>query len=153
MNRSLPRRRRFLAGLVLPVAAWALAGCATQPGSGADQAALLERATAYWAAVKANDRVKAWSYEAASKTGTSTLEGYLKRGGMVFDAVQVRGVQEISGDTAKVAVHQRYSIPMMRIKNMDTDIQDPWQRIDGVWFHAPVVNPLFQKQADPSKSS
>lgn len=146
-------RRRLLGRLVLPVAAALLAGCATQPGSDADQAALVQRATSYWAAVKANDLVKAWSYELASKTGTSTLDGYLKRGGIVFDEIQVRGAREITGDTAKVDVHQRYGIPMMRLKNMESNIQDPWQRVDGVWFHAPVSNPLFQKQADPSKSS
>ncbi len=139
-------RRHLLGRLMLPVAVALLAGCATQPGSDADQAALVQRATSYWEAVKANDLAKAWSYELASKTGTATLDAYLKRGGIVFDEARVHGVPKITGDEATVPVRQRFSIPMMRLHDMKTEIHDPWRRVDGVWFHAPQPNPLFQRK-------
>jgi len=145
-------RRRLLQALILPPAA-ALVGCAATPGGSADEAALLERANAYWAAIKANDLVKAWGYEAVSKTGPETIDGYLKRSRILFTQLQVQGVTEISGDAAKVHVLQRFDIPMMRVKNMKAEIQDLWHRIDGVWFHAPVANALFQKPPSSDKAS
>ena len=85
--------------------------------------------------VKANDRVKAWNYEELSKDPNGSLEGYLKRGGITFDAVEVREVKSLEGDRATVEVFTRYAVPLVRLKNMETVSQDEWRRIDGAWYH------------------
>ncbi|MGP1691083.1 MAG: hypothetical protein ACTS6O_01125 [Giesbergeria sp.] len=144
MDMSPSRRRwmfRFCAPVVLALAA---TGCATGTGStsGASQsqgdsskAALLKRSQAYWDAVQKNDRVTAWSFEEVSKDPNWTLEAYLKRGGIVFDAVEVRDVKSIEGDKALVDVWVRYSIPLLRMKTREGIAPDEWRLIDGVWSH------------------
>lgn len=132
-------RRRFVLSLAAPLAAVVLAGCATQGAAptsqGSDQEALMKRAQAYWALAQANDSVAAWSYEAASKDNTMTLEAYIKRGGIVYDAVEVRGVRRVDGDEAVLDIWMRYSLPMLRLKGQEATAQDHWRRIDGVWHH------------------
>lgn len=138
-------RRLLLARLVAPALLALLAGCAT--GSGAPSAGgnadLTQRAQAYWKLVQANDRVAAWAYEAASKDQSTTLEGYLKRGGIVYDAVEVRGVRSLEGDDAVVDVWMRYGMPMLRLKNQEAVTQDQWRRIDGVWHHVLRKSVMF----------
>lgn len=130
-------RRLLLARLVAPTLLALLAGCATGLGSPAagGNADLAQRAQAYWKLVQANDRVAAWAYEAASKDQSMTLEGYLKRGGIAYDAVEVREVVSVEGDEAVVNVWMRYGIPLLRIKSQEAVAQDHWRRIDGVWHH------------------
>lgn len=132
-------RRHLVATLTLPTLLAALAGCAitgAAPGdSEADKAALITRAKAYWDLVRANDRVAAWAYEAASKDKSLTLEAYIKRGGIVYDAVEVRSVRSIDGDDAVLDVWTKYGIPMLRLKSQETVAQDHWRRIGGVWHH------------------
>lgn len=130
-------RRQLLARLAAPAVLAVLAGCATGAGapSAVGNADLTQRAQAYWKLVQANDRLEAWKYEAASKDQSMTLEGYLKRGGIVYDAVEVRGVHSQEGDDAVVDVWMRYSMPMLRLKNQEAVAQDQWRRIDGVWHH------------------
>jgi hypothetical protein len=130
-------RRNLGAILLAPVVASVLIGCATVGNVSAerDKAALKTRAQEYWALVKANDRIKAWNYEELSKDPNGSLEGYLKRGGITFDAIEVRDVRSLEGDRATVEVFMRYSLPLLRIKNMETVAQDDWRRIDGVWHH------------------
>jgi hypothetical protein len=141
-----PHRRRLLACLIgSTTLVAALAGCATAPGSARadDQADLIPRAQAYWRLVSANDRLEAWKYEAASKDQSMTLEGYLKRGGVVYDAVEVRGVRSVDGDNAVVDVWMRYSVPQMRIKGLEGNAQDQWRRIDGAWHHVLRQSVMF----------
>ncbi|HNM39228.1 MAG TPA: hypothetical protein PKJ29_05765 [Giesbergeria sp.] len=85
--------------------------------------------------MSANDRLEAWKYEAASKDKSLTLEGYLKRGGVTYDAVEVRGIRSMEGDNAVLDVWMRYSVPQMRIKGLEDVVQDHWRRIDGAWHH------------------
>lgn len=134
---SMPlHRRRLLQALVLPAAAaLTLGGCASTPSPEADREALLQRARAYWDLVRQNDRVNAWKYEAASKDQSMTLEGYLKRGGIVYDSVEVLGVHSLQGDQAQVDLRQRYSVPIARLKNLVAEGTDQWRRIDGIWHH------------------
>ena len=131
-------RRNLGATLLAPFVVSVLAGCATVGGKVSaedDKAALRKRAQEYWALVKANDRVKAWNYEELSKDPNGSLEGYLKRGGITFEAVEVREVRSLEGDRATVDVFMRYSLPLLRIKNTEAVAQDEWRRIDGVWHH------------------
>ena len=139
-------RRHLVATLTVPVMLAALAGCATTGAtpaaagaapvaSEADKAALMKRAQAYWDLVRANDRVAAWAYEAASKDKSLTLEAYIKRGGVVYDAVEVRSVRSIEGNDAVLDVWTKYGIPMLRLKSQEAVAQDHWRLIDGVWHH------------------
>lgn len=134
-----PLRRRFVMALATPLVAVALAGCATTGSAPiateADKVTLQKRAEAYWELVRVNDRVGAWSYEAASKDQSLTLENYIKRGGISYDAVEVRDVRSIDGDEAVVEVFMRYGLPMLRLKSQETVLQDKWRRINGVWHH------------------
>lgn len=129
-------RRLFLASTVVLATSLILGGCATAPVSPeADRAALLQRASEYWALVQVNDNVAAWAYEEASKDPKTTIEAYLKRGGIVYDEIEVRGVRSLDGDTAMVDVWMRYSAPLIRVKGLEGVVQDEWKRIDGVWHH------------------
>jgi hypothetical protein len=99
--------------------------------AGGDKEAVRKRAEAYWALMRTNDKVAAWAYEAQSKDPNGSLEGYMKRGGITYDVVEVRDVRSIEGDKAVVDVFMRYSAPLLRIKGQEAVAQDEWQRIDG----------------------
>lgn len=129
-------RRQVLAHASSSAMLLALGGCAAAQSSASGAgAALVQRAQTYWDLVRANDSVAAWAYEAASKDQSMTLEGYIKRGGILYEMVEVRGVRSIEGDEAVLDVSARYSIPMLRLKAQEAMVQDHWRRIDGVWFH------------------
>ncbi|WP_265664317.1 hypothetical protein [Verminephrobacter aporrectodeae] len=133
------RRRAWLARIAAPAALLALAGCTTPgaaPSPQDDEAALLQRARAYWALVHSNDNVAAWAYEETSKNPQATLDGYLRRGGgITYDALEVRGVRNMEADRAIVNVWMRYSLPLLRIKGQEVLAEDEWRRLDGVWHH------------------
>ncbi|KLR58471.1 hypothetical protein [Diaphorobacter sp. J5-51] len=137
-------RRRLLQALVLPAAVMlTLAGCASTPSPQADREALLQRAREYWELSRKNDTLNAWKYEAASKDQSMTLEGYVKRGGIVYDSVEVLGVRSLQGDEARVDVRMRYGVPLLRLKKMEADAQDQWRRIDGIWYHVLPRSSVF----------
>lgn len=140
-------RRHLVVALVAPAALLALGGCAATGGAVGsgddDQAALLKRAQAYWALIRSNDRVGAWAYEELSKDSSATLEAYLKRGGITYEAVETRGVRNIEGDRAVVNVWMRYSLPLLRVKKQEVTVEDEWRRIDGVWHHVQRRSVMF----------
>lgn len=140
-------RRHLVATLVAPAVLLALGGCAAAGGAAVsgdgDQAALLKRAQAYWALIRSNDRVGAWAYEELSKDSSATLEAYLKRGGITYEAVEVRGAPSIDGDRATVNVWMRYSLPLLRVKKQEVTVEDEWRRIDGVWHHVQRRSVMF----------
>ena len=138
-----PLRRTVLAAAVLLLAGCAGIPSAPEPGSDADRAQLLERARAYWAAIQANDRVTAWSYEEISLDPRWTLQAYLTSGGIVFDEVEVLAVERIEGDTAVVRVRQKYSLPQVRLRGQEAVLDDPWKRIDGRWYHVRHRSVMF----------
>lgn len=136
-------RRRTLAFLGASAVGALVAGCATPATPGDDSGLLLERARAYWAATKANDQITAWPYEDASLDPRWTLQAYLKRGGIQYESVEVKGVRSLEGDTAVVDVEVRFSLPQMRLRNQVAVIGDRWRRIDGRWYHVLSRNSLF----------
>ena len=139
-------RRHLVATLVAPAVLAIVAGCANPGGGGPAEggsAELQKRAQAYWALIQKNDRVGAWAYEELSKDPNATLEAYLKRGGIAFDAIEVRGVRSIEGDRAILNVWMRYSLPLLRVKNQEASSEDEWRRIDGVWHHVQRRSAMF----------
>lgn len=139
--KNIATRRRVVMGIMVPLAVAALAGCAANsrgaPASlESEKTVLLQRAKAYWALVLVNDSIAAWPYESASKDKSLTLEAYVKRGGVAYDAVEVRSVRSVEGDAAVVELWMRYSVPILRLKNKETMVEDRWERIDGIWYHS-----------------
>lgn len=142
-------RRRVVCWAALPaIGLLGVVGCATPSSPEAERAALLARAREYWQLQLAGERLKAWNYEAASVDQSMTLEGYFKRGGITYDATEVVGIQSINGDDAVVNLHQRYSVPLIRVKNQVADGPDEWRRINGTWFHVLRKNSMFRKDKE-----
>ncbi|MDR2128136.1 MAG: hypothetical protein LBP52_03595 [Burkholderiaceae bacterium] len=156
----LCKRGLCLAALLAAAAGTALlGGCATSGAAAAvpesvraapadQKAALLERALAYWAAIREGDRATAWRYEEASQDPRWTLDAYLKRGGIVYNSVEVRDIRNITADTAVVEVFATYNIPMLRLQNQEAVMQDQWRLLagggGGQWFHAWQDSVAFQ---------
>lgn len=137
-------RRRVLVYVAAPIVTAALGGCAAPGGPVDERDALLTRARAYWAATQANDLVTAWPYEDVSLDPRWTLQAYLKRGGIQYDAVQVKGVRSLEGEAAVVDVEIRFSLPQVRLRNQVALVPDRWRRIDGRWYHVLGRNALFE---------
>lgn len=130
--------RRGLLALCALSSALIMAGCATQGGAAdkaATEAQVLARAKAYWTLLKEGDHVAAWAYEAVSKDPAWTLQGYLKRGGITYEDVGVRGIRQLEGDKALVDVWTKFSVPAIRLRNQEAVAEDEWRRIDGQWYH------------------
>ncbi|GAB2526467.1 hypothetical protein [Simplicispira piscis] len=138
-------RRQLMLYLGVPALVLAISGCASTAklSPEADRLALEQRAKAYWNLIQANDRVPAWAFELASKDQSMTLDAYLKRGGVLYDAIEVRGVRSIDGDDAVADVWMRYSLPLLRIKTQEGVVQDAWRRVDGVWHHVQRRSSMF----------
>ena len=140
-------RRHLVVTLAAPAVLAVLLGCTATGGTvvSAETGTPLRRAQvrAYWGLIQKNDRVGAWAYEELSKDPNATLEAYLKRGGIAFDAVEVRGVRSIEGDRALVNVWMRYSLPLLRVKKQEAVAEDEWRRIDGVWHHVQRRSVMF----------
>lgn len=137
-------RRRLLQTLALPVAmALTLAGCASSPSPQSDRDALQQRARDYWELKRKNDAVNAWKYEAASQDQSMTLEGYIKRGGIVYNSVEILGVRSLQGDEAQLDLRMRFDVPLLRLKDKEGDVADQWRRIDGAWYHVLPRSSVF----------
>lgn len=151
--------RRDLTRRMLTTAVWAasvtiLAACAGGPAaspsgsaaaSKADSSpeALVKRAQAYWDLVRKNDNVEAWAYEAQSRNPRASLEAYLKKGGITYSNVKVVGVKSLEGNSAMVDIEMTYSAPLQRMKDMQLRTEDPWELIEGVWYHSYRRSGLF----------
>jgi hypothetical protein len=139
----LRRRNVLVAGGVST--ATLMVGCAglISAEEGAD--ALLERAQKYWELNKANDNLGAWPYEDVSLDPRWTLQGYLARGGAVYDAVRVLGLSAMLPDgKAELDVEITFSLPALRLKGHKMNIKDPWRKINGRWYHELRADSLFR---------
>lgn len=135
MRLPMFQRRRLLSYLAVPAVA-GLVGCASGPSPASDRQVLLQRATAFWKSVQDNDPVTSWNYEELSKKPGWTLQAYLKREGILYEAVQVQDVLSLDGDRAVVNVKVTYSVPLLRMNSQEVVLKDEWVRLDGVWYHA-----------------
>lgn len=139
MKKNAFERRRVLGLMAAPLAislAAMLSGCAGGPSPARDREALLLRAKEFWKSVQDNDPVTSWKYEELSKKPGWTLQAYLKREGIVYDAVEVQDVLSLEGDKALVNVKVTFSVPLLRMNNQQVVLKDEWVRIDGLWYHA-----------------
>lgn len=139
MKLPMFQRRRLLGYLAAPavaVLAAGLVGCASGSSPASGRQALLQRATAFWKSVQDNDPVTSWNYEELSKKPGWTLQAYLKREGILYEAVQVQDVLSLDGDRAVVNVKVIYSVPLLRMNSQEVVLKDEWVRLDGVWYHA-----------------
>ncbi|MCK9516183.1 MAG: hypothetical protein WCZ18_07380 [Ottowia sp.] len=134
----MPTRRRWLLASVSTAAALLAGACASGGsviGAGSGEDALLERARAYWDAIKDNDRLAAWPLDELSLDPRWTLQDYVKRGGIIYHEAEVLGVHEIDGDQAQVDVRIRFDVPQARMRNQKGVIHDHWRLVDGLWYH------------------
>lgn len=139
MKELMFQRRRMLARVALPAAAvlvLGLAGCAATPTPANDRELVRTRAVEFWKSVYENDLVTSWKYEEVSKKPGWTLQAYLKRDGLTYEAVEVQDVSSLEGDRAIVNVKVTYSIPLVRIYKQEVVLKDEWVRLDGQWLHA-----------------
>lgn len=139
MKLPMLQRRSMLGRLAVPLVAAltvGLAGCASTPSPAQDREVLLQRAAAFWKTVEANDPVASWGYEELSKKPGWTLQAYLKREGILYQAAQVLEVRSLEGDRAVVDVKVTYSIPVLRMMDQEVVLKDEWVRLDGLWYHA-----------------
>ncbi|RQO82524.1 hypothetical protein DBV10_08905 [Acidovorax sp. FJL06] len=139
MKLPMFQRRRVLASLTVPAVALlaaGLVGCASGPSPAKDREVLLQRAQEFWKSVQDNDAVTSWKYEELSKKPGWTLQAYLKREGILYQAVQVLEVRSLEGDRAVVDVKVTYSIPVLRMMDQEVVLKDEWVRVDGLWYHA-----------------
>jgi len=104
---------------------------------GGEAELLGERVKGFWEARVAGDDIKAYNYEAYSKTGKMTLQQYIgaRNPALKYTAYEVKGVVE-KGDEATVSVGVQYNlvIPARADLNMSTTIDERWARIDGQWY-------------------
>lgn len=133
------RRRRVLSSFAIPVVAALVAGlvgCASTPTPENEREALLQRAGAYWKTALEADPTAAWPYEELSKKPGWTLQAYMKREGILYEAAQVLNVRSLEGDRAVVDVKIVYSVPLLRMSSQEVLLQDEWVRLEGLWYHA-----------------
>ena len=139
MKLPMFERRRllgYLAAPVMAVLAAGLVGCASGPSPTSDREVVLRRAQEFWKSVQENDAVTSWKYEELSKKPGWTLQAYLKREGILYEAVQVQDVLSLDGDRAVVNVKLIYSVPLLRMNSQEVVLKDEWVRLDGMWYHA-----------------
>lgn len=139
MKLPMFQRRRLLGYLTAPAVAVLVAGlvgCASGPSPTSDREVVLQRAQEFWKSVQDNDAVTSWKYEELSKKPGWTLQAYLKREGILYEAVQVQDVLSLDGDRAVVNVKVTYSVPLLRMNSQEVVLKDEWVRLDGVWYHA-----------------
>lgn len=132
-------RRRIFGALATPALAVlgaGLVGCASTPTPENEREALLQRAGAYWKTVLDNDPVASWNYEELSKKPGWTLQAYMKREGILYEAARVLDVRSLEGDRAVVDVKIVYSVPLLRMSSQEVLLQDEWVQLEGLWYHA-----------------
>src|SRR5712691_1668825 len=112
-------------------------GACSSGKRGGEVESLEERVKGFWEARIAGDDLKAYSYEAHSKTGKMTVQNYLRarNPALKYKAYEVKGTVE-NGDEATVTVGVQYNlvIPARADLNLSMTINEQWVRIDGQWY-------------------
>jgi len=103
-----------------------------------DQAdSLEERVIEFWNARIAGDDLKAYAYEAYSKTGKMTATQYVRaRTPLIqYKSYKVKGIEK-QEDEATVTVDLRYSlvVPAQKDVNLAMSLKERWVHLDGQWY-------------------
>ena len=112
-------------------------GACSSERRGGEAETLEERVKGFWEVRVAGDDVKAYNYEAYSKTGKMTLQQYIqaRTPALKYTAYEVKGTVE-KGDEATVTVSVQYHLvlPATTDINLWTMIDERWVRLDGQWY-------------------
>lgn len=112
-------------------------GACSSERQGDEARSLEERVRGFWEARITGDDIKAYNYEAYSKTGKMTLPQYLRarNPALKYLAYEVKGTVE-KGDEATVTVDVQYHlvVPARADLDLSTTIDERWVRIDGQWY-------------------
>jgi len=103
---------------------------------GGEPESLEERVKAFWQARVAGDGIKAFSYEAFSKTRQGThYSPYPRLRPGLITSYEVKKVIE-AGDEATVTVTVQYTLPIpgRADHNLSVTSNEAWVRIDGQWY-------------------
>ncbi len=111
-----------------------LAGCASLGAS--REEALRRRVTAFWDARLAGDLVTQYDYEAASRTGKTTLQKYVSsKGGIRYLSYRIEAIRFPEPGRAEVDLVLKYLVPPVITKPVEARITQNWVLIDGQWYH------------------
>jgi hypothetical protein len=112
---------------------------------------LEDRVRQFWDAKVAGDWEKAYSFEAASKTGGMGLGQYLRMRTPMLKYVGYEIVSmEEKGDRAGVEVAISYTVryPLSRDISSSLRAHEAWLKVDGIWYHETVAGPGFPVTAN-----
>ena len=128
--------RRMGAG-ALAISAVILAGCATFAPS-TPEAAVEQRATAYWKARQAGQINKVYAFSTPSYRKVRTLEQFKLQFGTAAAgrAVEVRKVTcEAEKCVARIKLSVTPALAGIKVGNIDTYLDETWLLEDGQWWH------------------
>ena len=110
--------------------------CGACSQRGGEVESLGERVKGFWQARIAGDDLKAYNYEAYSKTGKMTLQQYIRarNPALKYTAYEVKGIVE-KGDEATVTVDLQYHLVIAARGELDlpATLDERWVRLDGQW--------------------
>lgn len=128
--------RRLGAG-ALALSALVLAGCATM-GASTPEAAVEQRAVAYWKARQAGQLDKVYALTPPSYRQVRTLDQFKMQFGAAA-AVQGAEVTKVTCEPEKCVVRLKLSVTPalagVKIANIDTYLDETWLLEDGQWWH------------------
>ena len=132
-NEGLIMKSKFLWLLVLGMLVLCLGGCAGTPAKAPEQA-LVERAHAYWDAVKLRDMSTVYHLESGALDGTLTadaLQSKVSKSTLIsYEFKQI----QIHDKDAEIEVDAKYYLPPMH-KPIAFISKGHWVLIDGQWYH------------------
>ena len=126
-------KSKFLRLSILGMLVLCLGGCAGTPAKAPEQA-LVERAHAYWDAVKLRDMSTVYHLESGALDGTLTadaLQSKVSKSTLIsYEFKQI----QIHDKDAEIEVDAKYYLPPMH-KPIAFISKGHWVLIDGQWYH------------------
>lgn len=120
-------------------------GACSSERRGGEAEPLEARVRGFWEARTAGDDLKAYSYEAYSKTGKMKPEDYLRARNptLKYKAYEMKNAVE-NGDEATVTVDVAYNLIMPAQANLDLSMttKERWVRLEGQWYREQLPTPL-----------